>query len=247
MRPPSLRLVIAALAGTGALVIFAVGGMAATAGGSTVGAPEVASPTWGETPAGSHVAFRDGPPARVTGGFGEDSCFACHWNGTENDGVGSLQVSGFPEKYEPGARYDLTISLAHPEMVVAGFQLAVRYGDGETQAGALEIPEEEDDRISVLVERDVEFAQHRLPGIEPSGRESTRWSLRWAAPADSGGRTVHLHISAVAGDGDESQMGDHVYTLELDSRPAEGLRGVGGRHSQVTDSLRSPATSSRPS
>jgi acetylornithine deacetylase/succinyl-diaminopimelate desuccinylase-like protein len=42
----------------------------------------------------------------------------------------------------------------------------------------------------------------------------------WTAPAR--GERVRLHVAAVAGDGDESQMGDHVYTLEAESLAAVG-------------------------
>ncbi len=175
-----------------------------------------ATPT-GSSPTGDHPAFRDGPPARVTGGFGEDSCFACHWDGTENDGVGRLQVSGFPEEYEPGVDYELGISLRHPELVVAGFQLAVRTRDGEAQAGALGLPDPDEGRVAILVDREVEFAHHTVSGTEPVENAAARWSLQWTAP-ETGSGTALLHISAVAGDGDDSQMGDAVYTLELESR-----------------------------
>lgn len=172
------------------------------------------------SPAAVHTVFRDGPPARVTGGFGEDSCFACHWDGTENDEVGSLQLTGMPEEYEPGRTYDLEILLAHPDLEVAGFQLAVRYPDGETQAGSLEVPHEEEPRVDVVTDRDVEFAQHRLDGIEPSAQGETRWKIRWTAP-DEASEKVYLHISTVAGDGDDSQMGDAVYTGARQSRPPQ--------------------------
>jgi hypothetical protein len=39
-----------------------------------------------------------------------------------------------------------------------------------------------------------------------------RWKLSWTAPETAGTRVAHA--AAVAGDGDESQTGDHVYTLE---------------------------------
>ena len=55
--------------------------------------------------------FRDGPPARVTGGFGEDSCLACHSGKALNEAGGRLTLSGFPEMYVPGARYELELRL----------------------------------------------------------------------------------------------------------------------------------------
>jgi hypothetical protein len=214
-----LRAATASLAGTALLVAVAVGGMRAT-GAAASPAQATALPV-GEVRPGLHLPFRDGPPARVTGGFGEDSCYACHWDGTENDEVGSLRVSGFPERFEPGASYPLELVLARPGMAVAGFQLAVRHAEDTTQAGRLEVPESEKGRVGILTEREVQFAHHLLPGIEPASADTARWSVMWTAPEGSEARVL-LHVSAVAGDDDESQMGDAVYTLELASRPDPG-------------------------
>ena len=58
--------------------------------------------------------FRDGPPARVTGGFGEDSCLACHSGKALNEAGGRLTLSGFPEMYVPGATYELELEMSRP-------------------------------------------------------------------------------------------------------------------------------------
>lgn len=163
--------------------------------------------------------FRDGPPARVTGGFGEDSCFACHWEGKQNDGLGRLDVMGFPATFDPGRSYRLQVELARSGMKAAGFQLAVRHATDTTQAGDIAVPPDEAGRIAVISEQDVLFAQHLLPATRVDGTGTARWHLDWTAPHHGG--TVLLHVSAVAGDADESQMGDHVYTLELESQAAE--------------------------
>lgn len=163
--------------------------------------------------------FRDGPPARVTGGFGEDSCFACHWEGKQNDGVGRLDVLGFPATFDPGRSYRLQVELARHGMKAAGFQLAVRHATDTAQAGDIAVPPDEDGRIAVISEQDVLFAQHLLPGTSVDGSGTARWHLDWTAPPHGG--TVLLHVSAVAGDADESQMGDYVYTLELESQAAD--------------------------
>lgn len=50
---------------------------------------------------------------------------------------------------------------------------------------------------------------------------SGRWTVRWTAP-DSG-RDLVVNVSAVAADGDDSQLGDHVYTLEAVAEPGKRL------------------------
>jgi hypothetical protein len=159
--------------------------------------------------------FRDGPPARVTGGFGEDSCVACHAGNAVNAPPGTLAIEGFPAAYEPGVRYALELVLARPSARAAGFQLAVRYAASGKQAGSLEAAEP---GVAMLDERGIRFAHHRAE-LEPGADGSARWKLTWTAPP--GGETLILHASAVAGDGDESQAGDTVYTLAATSAAAD--------------------------
>lgn len=156
--------------------------------------------------------FRDGPPARVTGGFGEDTCAACHFGNALNEGAGKLTLAGFPESFEPGRTYALELTLERPGMKAAGFQLATRQADGKTQAGRIEVAPSDQASIALLEERGVQFAHQRAPATPAAGESATRWRLSWTAPESDG--PVTLHVAAVVGDGDESQAGDFVYTLE---------------------------------
>jgi hypothetical protein len=156
--------------------------------------------------------FRDGPPAQVTGGFGGDSCIACHSGNALNDDAGQLTLQEFPERYTPGTTYDFELTLSRPPAIAAaGFQLAVRLADS-TQAGSILVPAEDQARIALLDERGVRYAHHRLVEPAPPASGTVRWKLSWTAPEAVG--EIFVHAAAVAGDGDESQLGDHVYTLE---------------------------------
>lgn len=156
--------------------------------------------------------FRDAPPARVTGGFGENSCAACHFGNALNDGAGALTLAGFPERFEPGEAYALELVLDRPGLKAAGFQLAIRAADDATQAGRIELPAAEVATIAILEERGVQFAHQKAASAPIAGETAVRWPVTWIAPETPA--TVTLHASAVAGDGDESQAGDFVYTLE---------------------------------
>jgi hypothetical protein len=156
--------------------------------------------------------FRDGPPAQVTGGFGGDSCLACHSGNLPDDGDGQLTLQGFPDRYTPGTTYDLELTLSRPPAIAtAGFQLAVRLADS-TQAGTIQVPAEDRTRVALLDERGVQYAHHQLAEPAAPASETVRWKLSWTAPETAG--TIFAHAAAVAGDGNESQTGDHVYTLE---------------------------------
>ena len=99
-----------------------------------------------------------------------------------------------------------------------GFQLAVRNSEDRTQAGDVTISD--DKRLGILDERGVQFVQHRLTAAPATGEDTVRWQIAWSAPKSAG--RVTLHAAAVAGDGDESQAGDYVYTLaaKTESDPA---------------------------
>jgi hypothetical protein len=159
-------------------------------------------------------AFKDGPPARTTGGFGEESCVGCHFGADENDGVGRIEILGLPERYSPGGRYPLTILLTRPGMEVGGFQLAARLADGETQAGAFHVVEDDQLRVGLMADRDVEFVHHTYEGVELSAPDTARWSVTWLAPESL--EPVHFHAAGVAADDDDSQVGDFVYTTALE-------------------------------
>jgi len=72
------------------------------------------------------AAYLDGPPPAHAGGFGDDTCHACHFENELDDPGGSLTVSGVPDTFDPSAAYRITISLERPGMGRAGFQLAAR-------------------------------------------------------------------------------------------------------------------------
>lgn len=174
------------------------------------------------SPTGS-TPFKDGPPARLSGGFGEETCWACHFDAEENDPAGSLTLSGVPDRFVPGESYRLTLTLTRPKMRVGGFQLTARFAEDGVQAGTLAPLPEEVDRIGVLVEREVQYAHHLLPGVELAAPDTARWTLLWRAPeaeAAHSGPTVLFHAAGVAGDGDDSQIGDFVYSTSAESPAA---------------------------
>jgi hypothetical protein len=159
------------------------------------------------------LAFRDGPPARVSGGFGEDDCSVCHVSDALNEPAGRLTLTGLPEQVIAGRAYALTLQLSRPGLITAGFQLAIRVADESAQAGRLEAAGPNPRRVVVFESRGIQFAQHTAPEIPPGVEGVVRWPLTWTAPAEPG--RIAVHAAAVAGDGDESELGDYVYTLEI--------------------------------
>lgn len=166
------------------------------------------------------IAYKTGPPAGHTGGFGEPTCHTCHGDYDANEPGGSLAVMGFPPTYIAGTTYDISVRVRSADLGRAGFQLAIRFAEGELQgknAGSLVTT---DARTGVITaeKTGVQYAQHVIAGVEPLWTDSTEWTLRWTAPQSGG--SVLLHIAANASNYDESEYGDHIYFDSLSSTPA---------------------------
>lgn len=157
------------------------------------------------------MAFLDRPPSGFTGGFGEPTCYQCHFDGTLNAPGGTVAVEGLPEAYVPGKTYPLVLRVARKALRNGGFQLTAREQETSAQAGLLTTT---DDRTAVTEAKGITYLSHTRIGTATSTPDSIRWAFEWTAPKKAAGPVV-FHLVANAGDGDESQFGDTIYTLEI--------------------------------
>ncbi len=156
--------------------------------------------------------YADGPPPAHTGGFGEPTCYDCHFDGPEPGQTAALRLDGLPETVVPGTRYPLTVTLVHPGMARAGFQLSARHPGGR-QAGVFLAP----DSLRVQLQRSptrVVYAAHTRAGNALTAPDTARWRLLWQAPATHA--PVVFHLAANAANGDDSAFGDVIF-LRADS------------------------------
>ena len=182
------------------------------------GAAAAASPLLRE--GGDARAFPDDPPVAHTGGFGEPTCLKCHTGGELNAPGGSLALEGAPAAYEPGSRYRLAVLLARRGMAAGGFQLAARCEDGG-QAGELSPAGAHRVGVTDDAKTGVRYAHQTADGVEPERPGSTGWAVEWTAPA-AGCGAVRLDAAANAANGDDSALGDYVYTRSLVARLSGG-------------------------
>jgi hypothetical protein len=157
-------------------------------------------------------AGRDAPPPGHTGGSGEPTCHECHFQAEVNQGGGAIAMTGLPEAYAPGATYPVSVTVSHPGMRTGGFQIAARFEDG-TQAGHLDIPDAEAGRAGITFDGGIQYAHHLHAGTGGPPGPSTAWTLTWTAP--DCGRTVAFHVAGIGADGDDSPLGDYVYTAAI--------------------------------
>jgi hypothetical protein len=161
--------------------------------------------------------YADAAPPGFSGGFGEPSCHACHFHAELNSAPGRVTMTGVPDRFTPGSRYPLTITLTRPAMKLAGLQLTARFKDGGAQAGMLAPDAGEHDRVRIDAQRDVQYVNQRRKGTSLDRSNTAIWRLIWTAPP-SGGPVV-LHVAANAADGDDTVEGDYIYTATVESAP----------------------------
>jgi hypothetical protein len=155
------------------------------------------------------TATRDRPPTRHTGGFGEPSCQACHFEQAVNTGTGSVRLEGLPERFTPGRTYALNVIVTQPKLGAAGFQLTARYENG-AQAGVLRVGAQESKRADVTTDSTIAYIHHLYDGTVPVVPDTARWQIVWQAPTRPG--AVFFHVAANAANDDSSPLGDAIYT-----------------------------------
>ena len=155
------------------------------------------------TARGFHEA---GAPAGRSGAPGESSCHECHNDLELNEPQGRLQIVGLPPSWEAGRSYLLTVILESEGMARAGFQA--------TATGGTLRPV--DARVATVPDTLGRSYVGHAPGRTiPDSEERTVWSLEWVTPAD-GSRVLRVFVAANSANGDNSPLGDFVYTTSAD-------------------------------
>jgi len=152
----------------------------------------------------------EGPPPGHTGGFGEPSCIACHTGTDENAFGGEVRLVGLPDRYAKGAEVLLTVVLTAEETEVAGFQVAARFSEGAARGRNAGAFAPIDDRTAVSDSSGVSYIHQSKAGAATVNNSGSSWSFTWIMP--EGGGPVALHIAANSGNGDNSPLGDLVFT-----------------------------------
>jgi hypothetical protein len=168
------------------------------------------------------VAFKEGPYANVTGGFGEPTCRVCHVDHPLNAPGGALAVSGVPRVYVGGTAYPITVTLTREGLRRGGFEIAARFASGSQrgrQAGAWRPIDARAQLIPSPVDASLIFVQHNLAGSLAATRGTNSWTIEWTAPSPAAG-PVQFNVAANAANNDDSPLGDFIYVQAARSAPA---------------------------
>ena len=154
-------------------------------------------------------SFPQGAPEQHTGGFGELDCGQCHYGG---DDKGDLSLSEWPDEVEAGGTYELALTLRNSSAKVAGFQLSIRNADGQQYGGFAAGAQQQVLKASNETAEEVLYLTHSESTQAEQGE--VVWRVQWQAPKQLSGNTeLKLHAAVVAGNHDESPLGDTVVTL----------------------------------
>jgi hypothetical protein len=184
-------------------------------GARSGGAPTAHASSPGPARSAQVTAYAEGAPPGFSGGFGEQSCHACHFHNDVNSGPERVAIGGVPDPFVAGEPYPLTVTLS-------------RFKDDGTQAGTLAPAPGEGERVMVESRGGIEYANQRKAGTALAAAHTARWSLVWTAPDTR--RPVVFHVAANAGDGDGTAEGDFVETATVETMPA----GARPPHSDAT-------------
>lgn len=160
------------------------------------------------------LVYPDGPPIEHTGGFGEPTCHACHFDGPLN-GPDVRVAVGAPTAFEPDSTYLLSVMVSGAGLRAGGFMMSSRFSDGG-QAG--DLSNVDNSTAVVPSSAGIQYAMHTAESVI-SRSDFVSWTVQWKAPERSD--TVRFHVAANAANGDDSEFGDLISTAEVDVPPIQ--------------------------
>lgn len=174
-------------------------------------------PLPGSYSGGMEISYPEHLTGAFTGGFGEETCRSCHFDYDLNPDGGSLEITGIPKKISEKGRIHIEITVEREALGAVGFQLSARYPNGQ-QAGSFDIKGKDRIMFSRSVPDSLEYIQHSDVSTDPTGENSSSWTLTWVAP-ESVSEPVIFNIVANAANGDQSEFGDFIYAREIKVHP----------------------------
>jgi hypothetical protein len=148
----------------------------------------------------------------LTGAPGEGNCTQCHSTFPLDSGSGDFMETCGTGVYAPGDTYTICLTLSDPVAARWGFEFTMVDAAGNP-AGTLSALDA-NVQISTSGPFDRQYAKHTSAGTNPGQTGSNSWQIRWQAPPVGTG-TVTLYGMGNAANNNNSNSGDHIYSLVL--------------------------------
>jgi len=149
------------------------------------------------------------------GGFpAEATCQSCHESLPLNpEPPAILALTGLPEQYVPGERYQLALQVSHSadDRQRWGFQITAIDLGSYTRSGRFEITNPDETQIVPGGFGEREYVEHAYRGTGIGQRESMRWEFAWVAPPEAG-REIGFFAAVNVSNADGAKEGDWIYT-----------------------------------
>lgn len=143
-------------------------------------------------------------------------CTQCHNDFDANTGGGGLLITGLPTStYLPGQAYNFTIRInfGAANKTIWGFAIKAVNTTNNNVVGTFTTTNPNASVKGSVANQDLELS-HSTSATTAAANNYTYTNLTWTAPAAPNGNesSIRFYITGVAGDGDDSQAGDYVYT-----------------------------------
>ena len=165
-----------------------------------------------------------GAPVSTTGAPDEVNCSTsgCHDGFSVNGGNANLtfSVGNNISEYIPGQTYPVTVTISEPGVTRFGFQLVALKNADSLNAGDLVITDVNRTQIitNPIELTDRKYITYTYEGTVPFSSGMGQWTFNWTAPGQNVG-PVTLYVASVSANDDNTDGGDHVYTLSKTLTP----------------------------
>lgn len=154
---------------------------------------------------------------------GGTSCTVCHGAAA---GAGSVTILGVPANYALNAQYDLTVRVADPNQVGAGFEIDAENAQG-AHIGTLILTDMVNTRVAP---GSPGWVTHTSAGVDNSVAnwnalgQAAQYLVRWQAPSVASG-PVTFYAAGNAINNNFLVTGDRIYLSNTTSQPPVALPG----------------------
>lgn len=158
----------------------------------------------------------NGAPIASTGAPKDMTCAksGCHEGSVINEGNGKLTLAfnNGLTTYEAGKTYKITIEMTQKDIHRFGFQLVAINDLDSTNAGQINISDENRTQILTGVKEnaDRKYITYKYLGTEQVDNGVGRWTFTWTAPKQTKGN-ITFYYGAIAANNDGTDSGDWVY------------------------------------
>ncbi len=163
-------------------------------------------------------ASASGPTPGNTNAPLEGNCTACHTSFPLDSGTGSVTITGLPHDYLPGQQVQVTVTTAHEDAVIYGFQLTAIDRLGRA-AGTFAVPQTMPQTTQIAdtpIGGNTRFyVMHTIDGLFTNGVfGSNSWTFTWTAPSERVGK-IDFYAAGNGANSDGDTNGDYIYTRKV--------------------------------